>query len=98
MLAHYRRLGEIRRTCRVFVDGTFSFLTVENGFVAYERQSDSERVVIAANCKDEAVILDLENEAIDLLSGEQTEACISVAPESARILKIQSSRKGTDYV
>ena len=98
LLSHYRKLGEIRRAHRCFSDGGFSFLAAHGGFVAYERYTQEERIVIAANCGYEAVSLEMDDPSIDLLCGQSFGKVISVAPESVRILKVDTSLRGGSHV
>lgn len=89
LLDHYRTLGAIRREHKVFVDGEFSFLKVSDHFVAYERASADECIVVAANRGQETVTMTLDAPSVDLLCGENLPDCVSVAPDSVRVLLIK---------
>lgn len=86
LLDHYRTLGSIRREHKVFADGEFSFLKVCDHFVAYERASADECIVIAANRGRETVTMTLDTPSEDLLCGENLPECVFVAPDSVRVL------------
>ena len=88
LLQHYQKLGAIRRQHKVFANGTFSFLSVKDGFVAYERKSENERIVIVANCGNYETWFDVEAKSEDLLTGECFEGSVSVKPFTARILLV----------
>jgi len=50
LLAHYRDLGMLRQKhAALFAEGDFSFLCHENGHVAFERKSATDRVTVYAN-------------------------------------------------
>lgn len=97
LLAHYRKLGEIRRTNDVFKDGEFRFVHVEDGFVAYERTTSSEKIIVAANRSGSIVTLPQNKPSVDLLTDEMFDGNVIVRPDTVRILKIQKkgdSRNG----
>ena len=88
LLEHYRRLGKIRREHPVFKSGAFSFLSVRDGFVAYERSSSDERIVVAANCGEWEEILALNKASRDLLTDTVFENAVPIAPGAVRILLV----------
>jgi alpha-glucosidase len=49
ILSLYRRLIELRRKHAALSMGTFRLLSIDGNVLAYERQTDSERLVIALN-------------------------------------------------
>ena len=50
LLAHYRDLGMLRQKhAALFAEGDFSFLCHENGHVAFERKSATDRITVYAN-------------------------------------------------
>lgn len=89
LLAHYRKLGEIRRSHEAFRDGEFRFLHAACGLVAYERSMSTEIIVIAANRSDSAVILPQSKPSVDLLTDETFDGNVTVLPDTVRILKLQ---------
>ena len=88
LLEHYRTLGKIRREHSVFKDGAFSFLSVRESFVAYERSSSDERIIVAANCGEWEESLDLQEPSRDLLTDTVFETTVSIAPGTVRILLV----------
>jgi len=52
-LAHYRALGKMRRAHPALKDGTFRFLSCEEGFIAYERKKGTDRLILLANMGEE---------------------------------------------
>ncbi|MBE6588737.1 MAG: DUF3459 domain-containing protein [Ruminococcaceae bacterium] len=53
LLAHYRALGKMRRAHPALKDGTFRFLSCEEGFIAYERKKGTDRLILLANMGEE---------------------------------------------
>ena len=98
LLAHYRKLGEIRRAHTAFKDGDFAFLAVGDGFVAYERSNREERIVIAANCGSDTVTFGVGAASIDLLCDEKISATVCIAPDTVRVLRVDMTEKGASHV
>lgn len=98
LLSHYQKLGEIRRTYGVFRDGTFRFVKVDCGFVAYERCSEDQRILVAANRSPSAVSLTLDGQGIELLQAREVEGEVLIAPDTACIFAMKTRRKkGAGY-
>ncbi len=53
LLKWYKRLGEMRKGCKVFREGEFLPVFAERGAVAYERVSADNRVLVAINNSEE---------------------------------------------
>ena len=85
LLCHYRRLGEIRTSHRAFAGGEFRFLTHGDGFIAFEREKDGDRVVVAANCGGTRRFC-LGGRWRDELTGQEFENEIAVDEKTAVIL------------
>lgn len=94
LLAHYRKLGEIRRENTVFRHGAFRFLRHGNGFLAYERYTAEQRVIVAANRTDAAVSLELPTCATELLRGERTERTVFVPPNGVCVYTLSVKKGG----
>ena len=95
LISHYRKLGEIRRAYEVFRDGDFRFIKAENGFVAYERCSEDQRIVIAANRSSSAVSLELEGCGVDLLHNGEVEETVLIDPDTVKIFAMKTkTQKG----
>ena len=70
---------------------------MEDGFVAYERTTSSEKIIVAANRSGSIVTLPQNKPSVDLLTDEMFDGNVIVRPDTVRILKIQKkgdSRNG----
>lgn len=65
----YARLGRIRKEHSVFSNGEFSVLFACDGFIAYERYNEEERILVLANVSDKTV--DFAANGEELLCGEK---------------------------
>lgn len=74
LLAHYRLLGHIRRTCRALCRGGLSVKHAENGVFVFERILPDETVTVAVNCGKDDFLLTLEDDATELLRKEDLSA------------------------
>lgn len=52
LLRWYKRLGEIRKGCKVFANGGFSFVYCEHKTIAYVRYDDTSEVLVCVNLDD----------------------------------------------
>ena len=86
LLAHYRRLGEMRREHPALKDGGFAFLHHDEHSFAYLRQSERDRVLMAANMGDTPVVIPLSGEWKDLFTGGSHCDHITVLPRTFKIL------------
>ncbi len=50
LLAHYRRLGAIRRDFQALHGGDFTVLEARDGLFVFAREKDGQRLIIAVNC------------------------------------------------
>ena len=55
LLGWYKRLGEIRKNCKAFVDGEFEPVYSRHKTIAYSRNSEGNQVLVAVNLDDVAV-------------------------------------------
>lgn len=55
LISHYRTLAKLRRECAAFKDGRFTAVSAALGCIAFERATDSERVLIIANANDHEI-------------------------------------------
>lgn len=88
LIAHYRKLGEIRREHTAFKDGKFKIISRQKGFIAYERYNEDENILVVANVGKSSKGCDLGCEVVDLLTGKAYKDRLSVAPNTAMILKL----------
>ena len=86
LLAHYRRLGQMRREHQALKEGSFAFLHHDAHSFAYLRQKENDRVLTAANMGDTPVTLSLSGEWKDLFTGEPHRDRITVLPRTFKIL------------
>ncbi len=87
LLAHYRKLGELRVIEKAFDRGSFRVLDHGKETLTYERCKEDSRVVVIANGGENIFRTRLDGKWIDMLTYESFENYISVLPNSARILK-----------
>lgn len=87
--AWYKRLGDIRKR-PVFAEGDFTILSAGGGYIVFER-SGEEKIVIAANVKNEALNVGFTGE--DLLSGKNFSGIVE--PKSAVIVSVSSVAQPT---
>ena len=88
LLAHYRKLGEIRKENSVFANGKFKVISRQKGFIAYERYNEEENILVVANVGKTSKACNLGCDVVDLLTGKRYDNRLSVAPNSAMILKL----------
>lgn len=86
LLAYYRLLGKLRLEHPALNGGSFRLLAVEEHFLAYERERDGDRLVIAANRGKEAAHLHLPGKWEDLLTGRSVHGDITVGVDTVLIL------------
>ncbi len=85
---HYRKLGEIRKENSAFADGKFKIISHSKGFIAYERYNGEENILVVANVGKSSKGCDLGCEVVDLLTDKHYNGRLSVAPNTAMILKL----------
>ncbi|MDD2361534.1 MAG: glycoside hydrolase family 13 protein [Oscillospiraceae bacterium] len=59
LIKWYRRLGQLRRSCRVLREGHFSPVFASNEVVCFERHRDGERLICAVNASGENINIKL---------------------------------------
>lgn len=70
LLAHYRKLGEIRAEHPVFIDGEFTLEIAEGGVLVYSRVGRGEEIKILVNMGEEDFTYPISEGAVDLLTGK----------------------------
>ncbi|MEO0761328.1 MAG: maltodextrin glucosidase, partial [Pseudomonadota bacterium] len=53
MLAHYKRLIQLRRTSHALIHGGFQWLLAEGDTIAYLRASSNQTLIVVARCDGE---------------------------------------------
>lgn len=85
LLAHYRRLAGIRYANSVFAAGETKILCAENGVFVFERRNDTQTVHICVNRSERTYTV--QGDWRDLLSDTDYDGNVSIAPDTAVILK-----------
>lgn len=86
ILAHYKKLGRIRRENRAVFSGGFN-LRDENGLVAYERTSGDDEILIAVNAGADDKTLIINKEYTSLYNNKEYKDVVDVPGGSFVILK-----------
>lgn len=86
ILAHYKKLGRIRRENRAVFSGGFN-MRDENGLVAYERASGDDEILIAVNAGADDKTLFINKEYISLYNNKEYKDVVDVPGGSFVILK-----------
>lgn len=84
LLAHYRRLGEIRKE-PAFAGGDFRILGHGDAWIAYERKKGNSRVLILANRSADTVTFEAPGNFTELLTGVSVADALTVLPDSVGI-------------
>ena len=88
LVEHYKKLGEIRKENSVFSDGRFKIIDRSQGFIAFERYNESENLLVVANVGRASKGCNLGCVVVNLLDGKRYNGALSVAPNTAMILKL----------
>lgn len=86
ILAHYKKLGRIRRENRAVFSGGFN-MRDENGLVAYERTSGDDEILIAVNAGADDKALIINKEYISLYNNKEYKNVVNVPAGAFVILK-----------
>ncbi len=86
ILAHYKKLGRIRRENRAVFSGGFN-MRDENGLVAYERASGDDEILIAVNAGANDTTLLINKEYTSLYNNKEYKDVVDVPGGSFVILK-----------
>lgn len=86
ILAHYKKLGRIRRENRAVFSGGFN-MRDENGLVAYERTSGDDEILIAVNAGADDTTLLINKEYTNLYNNKEYKDVVDVPGGSFVILK-----------
>lgn len=86
ILAHYRKLGRIRRENRAVFSGGFN-MRDENGLVAYERAGGDDEILIAVNAGADDKILFINKEYTSLYNNKEYKDVVDVPAGAFVILK-----------
>ncbi len=86
ILAHYKKLGRIRRENRAIFSGGFN-MRDENGLVAYERAGGDDEILIAVNAGGDDKTLFINKEYTSLYNNKEYKDVVDVPGGSFVILK-----------
>lgn len=86
ILAHYKKLGRIRRENRAVFSGGFN-MRDENGLVAYERAGGDDEILIAVNASTDDKTLFINKEYTSLYNNKEYKDVVDVPEGSFVILK-----------
>lgn len=86
ILAHYKKLGRIRRENRAVFSGGFN-MRDENGLVAYERAGGGDEILIAVNAGADEKTLIINKEYTSLYNNKEYKDAVDVPGGSFVILK-----------
>jgi len=86
LLAHYRKLGELRKEHLALKNGSFEFLHHDADSFSYLRKQNDDRVLVIANMGDGPVELPLSEEWTDFFTEEHCRERVAVAPKDFKIL------------
>lgn len=86
ILAHYRKLGRIRRENRAVFSGGFN-MRDENGLVAYERAGGDDEILIAVNAGTDDKTLFINKEYTSLYNNKEYKDVVDVPAGAFVILK-----------
>ena len=86
LLAHYRALGQLRRSCPALHGGDFRVLAHAPGSFLYERSRDGCRLLVAVNLSVAPVSYRIPGQWKHALSGESTEDVCTVRPGGWAVL------------
>ena len=70
LTSFYKKLGEIRRSEKVFLDGEVEILNDKNGALIFKRKKGNEEVIIAVNLSEYSYTFKSDNGLKNLYSKE----------------------------
>ena len=94
LIAHYRRLGEIRKGEKALARGSFDAFLISERAMGFAREWEEDRIVTLVSRESEPVSVRLGGEYVDLLSGKRYRNAVRLMPDTAMILK-RTSKKQT---
>lgn len=88
LLAHYRKLGTLRRMHSAFAGGDFKITAHDCGLFAYTRTNERETIHIALNRASFPIHFDFGKNWIDLYNEKSGSGAAGIEPCNFRIIKI----------
>ena len=93
LLAHYRRLGKIRKTEKALAQGDFHAFMIGECSLGFERSLDGETLLTLASREKEPVTVKLCGEYTDLMSGKSYKNSLVLAPDTAMVLRKEVAKQ-----
>ena len=87
LLAHYRRLGEIRKTEQVYGGGDFKILEYGDGYFAFERSKNGECIVTLLNSGHDEHTFCVPEKGKNLFTNEYICTDVTLGPMEFAIIK-----------
>ena len=87
LLEHYRALGKMRESEKVFADGSFKAEILSRGAIKLTREKGKERIITLATRENFDLSVKLDGIYKDLLSGDTYNGEITLSPDTAVVLK-----------
>ncbi len=84
---HYKTLGRIRQSERVFANGDFDAFIPDEGVIGFCRENETDKLVVLASRAHDALEIALDGEYRDLVCGKTYKNKIALEPDTAVILK-----------
>jgi len=88
LLAHYRALGNLRRTHTAFAGGEFRVVAHDCGLFAFERENAEEKLLIIVNRASFPIRYSHTGEWVDLMTKETGTDAIEIPSDGFRIVKL----------
>lgn len=87
LLAHYRMLGELRKNHSAFAGGDFRVTAHDCGLFAFEREDDTEKILVIVNRASFPIQYPSVENWTDLVTGENGSGAIETPSDGFRIIK-----------
>ena len=87
LLEHYRALGKMRESESVFKDGAFKAEVISHSAIKLVRENKKDKILVIANRESYAITESLDGKYKDLITGEIFDGDITIAPDTAAVLK-----------
>ena len=88
LLAHYKKIGQIRRKHSVYKSGVFSLIALTNAYLVFLRESISYAYITFLNQDSVPIKISFDACGTDLLSGQKGNEFL-ISPNAATIIKIK---------
>jgi glycosidase len=87
LLAFYQKLGQLRAEHPALDGGSFEVLYHDASVIAYARRKAGRELIVAASRSEQATVLPIGGEFIDLLCGTRGKGPLCIQPDSVLILE-----------